>query len=144
MRKKSWVLMLMVLLLGGNLVYAQEMKADEMGAHKKKMGGKMGGMCPTMKSMMERSVVATSDGGVIVIMGNKLTKYDKDLNVVKEVDLKMDPEGMKKMMGEMKGMCPMMGKGMMEGSHQEAEGEMGAIAPEDARPAQGEPAGQQK
>jgi hypothetical protein len=62
--------------------------------------------------MMERSVVATSDGGVVVVMGNKLTKYDKDLNVVKEVELKMDMEGMQKMMENMKGMCPMM-KGMM-------------------------------
>ena len=59
--------------------------------------------------MMERSVVATSDGGVVVAMGNKLTKYDKDLNVVKESELKMDMEGMQRMMKN----CPMMGKGMM-------------------------------
>jgi len=42
--------------------------------------GKMMGMCPMhgkmMKSMMEKSVVATSDGGVVVMLGNKLFKYD--------------------------------------------------------------------
>ncbi len=83
------------------------------------MGGKMMGMmgmCPMMQSMMQKSVVATSDGGIIVVAGNKLTKYDKDLNVVKEVELKMDMEGMQKMMDNMKSMCPMMGKGMKENS----------------------------
>ncbi len=76
------------------------------------MGGKMMGMCPMMQSMMQKSVVATSDGGIIIVTWNKLTKYDKDLNVVKEVEVKMDMEGMQKMMDNMKGMCPMM-KGMM-------------------------------
>ena len=72
-------------------------------------GKGMMGLCPMMKSMMGRSIVATSDGGIVVVMGNKLTKYDKDLNVAKEVELKMDMEGMKKMMGEMMEKCPMMG-----------------------------------
>ncbi len=70
----------------------------------------MRGMSPMMKSMMERTVVATNDGGIIVVMGNKITKYDKNLNVVKEVEMKMDMEGMQKMMDSMKTMCPMMGK----------------------------------
>ena len=70
----------------------------------------MMGMCSMMNSMMGRSVVATNDGGVVVVTGNKLTKYDKDLNVAKEVELKMDMEGMQKMMDNMKSMCPMMGK----------------------------------
>ena len=79
------------------------------------MGGKMMGMMGMMHSMMQKQVVATSDGGIIVATGNKITKYDKDLNVVKEVELKMDMEGMQKMMENMKNMCPMMGKGMMGG-----------------------------
>jgi hypothetical protein len=125
MKKNAWIIMLVVLLAGASLVYAEGMKGDMMGKGMKggmmgkgMMDGKMMGMCPMMKSMMERSVVATSDGGVIVVMGNKLTKYDKDLNVVKEVELKMDMDGMQKMMENMKGMCPMMksmmGKGMMD------------------------------
>lgn len=79
------------------------------------MGGKMMGMCPMMQSMMQKSVVATTDGGIIVVTGNKLTKYDKDLNVVKEVELKMDMEGMQKQMMDMMQNCPMM-KGMMNKS----------------------------
>ena len=121
MKKNIWIMMLVVLLAGASLVYAEGMKGVMMkeGMMGKgmmdgeMMGCKMMGMCPMMNSMMERSVVVTSDGGVIVVMGNKLTKYDKDLNVVKEVELKTDMEGMQKMMENMKVTCPMM-KSMME------------------------------
>jgi hypothetical protein len=121
MKKNTWIMVLVVLLAGASLVYAEGMKGVMMkeGMMGKgmmdgeMMGCKMMGMCPMMNSMMERSVVVTSDGGVIVVMGNKLTKYDKDLNVVKEVELKTDMEGMQKMMENMKVTCPMM-KSMME------------------------------
>ncbi|MCG8430228.1 MAG: hypothetical protein MJA29_03540 [Candidatus Omnitrophica bacterium] len=33
------------------------------------------------------SLAATGDGGVVVLIGPKLLKYDKDLNLVKEVDI---------------------------------------------------------
>ncbi len=65
-------------------------------------------MCPMMAGMLQKSMVASNDGGVIVLSGNKLIKYDKDLAVVKEVEIKMDMEAMPDMMK----MCPMMGKGM--------------------------------
>ena len=49
-------------------------------------GGMMGGMMAghgmkpmMMGKMMERQMVATSDGGVVVLVGNKLLKYDKSL-----------------------------------------------------------------
>jgi len=62
--------------------------------------GEMNEKCPMhgmmMKRMMEKSIIATSDGGVIVLAGNKLIKYDKDLNVVKEVEIKNEMEGMQK------------------------------------------------
>ncbi len=48
--------------------------------------GKMGGM------MNKDSVVATSDGGVVVMSGPRLIKYDKDLNLIKAVEL---PRGKK-------------------------------------------------
>jgi len=48
--------------------------------------GMKGGM---MHGMMSGQMVAASDGGVIVMMGNKLMKYDKDLNLKKEVEIKM-------------------------------------------------------
>ena len=126
MKKNTWILMLVVLLMSAGLVYAEGMEDGMMGKGMKggmmeegMMGkemtdGKMMGMCQMMKSMMDRSVIATTDGGIVVVSGNKLTKYDKDLNVVKEVELKMDMEGMQKMMETMKAMCPMM-KSMMGG-----------------------------
>ena len=103
----------------GGMTGGGMMKGDMMG--KGMMGGKMMGMMGNMEMhgmmmrMMEKSVVATSDGGVIVVMGNKMTKYDKDLNVVKEVEMKMDMDAMKKNMDDMMKMCPMMGKGMKDG-----------------------------
>ena len=80
-----------------SLSFAQEMKGME---------GK--------GSMMNKSVVPTSDGGIVIVAGNKITKYDKDLNVVKEAEVKVDMEATKKQMADMMKMCPMMGdmKGM--------------------------------
>lgn len=75
---------------------------------KEMMGGKMKGMHMMMKWMMEKSVVATSDGGLVVVAGNKITKYDQDLNVVKEAEIKMDLEAMGRSMKEMMAQCPMM------------------------------------
>lgn len=98
------------------------MKDDMMGK-----GGMMGGkemmMHGMMMKMMEKSVVATSDGGVIVMTANKLIKYDKDLNLVKEVELK-NPT-----MEEMQKMCPMMGK--MKSSDESIGGESKESAAEE-------------
>jgi len=75
------------------------------------MGGmKMEGGYEMM--MGKPSIVASNDGGVIILMGHKLYKYDKNLNLIKEVELKMD-------MPDMKGMkkdCPMCQK-MMNKDH---------------------------
>lgn len=85
-------------------------------------GPRMPGGCPMchimMKGMMEKTLVPAGDGGVIVMAGNKLVKYDKDLNLVKEVEIKMD---MTAMIQDMKGKCPMCKKmaekkGMDEGA----------------------------
>jgi hypothetical protein len=75
---------------------------------KKMMGmGMMGMLAP-------RSMVASENGSVIVLVGNKLQKYDKDLNLVKEVEVKIDMGAMKKMMMEN---CPMMqGQEKQEGA----------------------------
>jgi len=71
-------------------------------------------MCSAMcKAMMEKALVATEDGGVILLAGCKLIKYDKDLNKVKEIELEMDPAAMQKKMQSMMMSCPMCKK-MME------------------------------
>lgn len=108
------------------------MKGDMMDKGGMMGGGKMMGMmgmCPMMQSMMQKQVVATNDGGIVVVTGNKITKYDKDLNVVKEVEQKMDMDGMQKMMENMKSMCPMM-KGMMGNMDNDAGAKKDLIATE--------------
>ena len=142
--KKNVITILAVIIIGtSGLALAQmndkgkEMMGDKAGMMDGKSGmmgkgmmdGKMMGMCPMMKSVIERSIVATNDGGIVVVMGNKLTKYDKDLNVTKEVEMKMDMEGMQKMMDNMKTMCPMM-KGMMGGMGQEGKADAASPATE--------------
>ena len=117
--KKSLIAVAVVIIVGTSGLAIAQMKDGMKGGMK---GGMMGdskgsmmGMHGMMMKMMDRNVVATSDGGIVIVTGNKLTKYDKSLNVVKEVELKMDMEGMQKMMDGMKSMCPMMGKGMKDG-----------------------------
>ncbi|MEI8349265.1 MAG: hypothetical protein WCI77_03835 [Candidatus Omnitrophota bacterium] len=51
---------------------------------------RMIGMAMNMLGMMQKQIVATGDGGAIVLLGNKLLKYDKDLNLIKVVELKAD------------------------------------------------------
>lgn len=73
------------------------------------MGKAMPMMCPMHMMMcqgvMQKDVVATSDGGAIVMVDNKLLKYDKDLNLVKEVELKIDMKAMQDKMQTMMKEC---------------------------------------
>lgn len=87
------------------------MKSNMMA--KGEMMGKSPMQAMLMKAMMEKSIIATTDGGVIVLVGNKLIKYDKNLNVMKEVEIKIDMEAMQKDMMEMMKKCPMAKDGMM-------------------------------
>ena len=90
----------------------------------KKMGmmGKKGMMMgPMMMKGMEKSMIATPDGGVIVLAGNHLVKYDKNLNVVKEADIKVDMAAMQKEMEGMMKMCSMMQDGMKGMGEESAE-----------------------
>ncbi len=65
-------------------------------------------MCAAMcKAMTEKVLVATEDGGVILLAGCKLIKYDKDLNKVKEVEVEMDAAAMQKKMENMMMSCPL-------------------------------------
>jgi len=45
-----------------------------------------------MPGMMQPQILPSSDGGVIVLRGGTLFKYDKDLNLKKQVELPR-PEG---------------------------------------------------
>jgi hypothetical protein len=60
-----------------------------------------------MHFMKPGAAFPTQDGGFIIIMGNKIMKYDKDLNLKKETEMKMDTTAMRKAMQQMR-QCPMM------------------------------------
>jgi hypothetical protein len=107
MKTMSKVIMLMAVIISFSAVsFAQDpaqTKAPIMGGGMMS-GGMMGsgkGVCMgsmgTMMGMMN-NLVATSDGGVVVMIGNKLYKYDKNLNLVKEAEIKVDFRGMQRMM----------------------------------------------
>jgi hypothetical protein len=78
-------------------VFAEEEKKEEMPRM-----GKMG--CPMMA---KTQMVSTDEGGVIVLAGNKLLKYDADLDLVKEVEVPVPAVDKQ---------CPMMGKMMKKDS----------------------------
>ena len=132
--KKTLFIIAGAVLLVTSLSVAEEMKGGKMMDKGSTMGGGMMGMMGDdmmgdgmkdkgmmkmghmmMRSMMDKSIVASNDGGVILLTGNKLIKYDKNLNIVKEAEIPVDAEGMKGMMEQMKQMCPMMGSMMGDG-----------------------------
>jgi hypothetical protein len=58
-----------------------------------------------MPGMMGGSaLVATKDGDIVVLMGNELFKYDKDLNLIKKVEVNFDWENWQKMMMQQRNM----------------------------------------
>jgi len=108
--KKAILGLVVLSLLISFPAFAEETKKEEMpmgmgmgrGMGGMGMGMGMGKMCPPM--METAQMVATDEGGVIVLAGNKLMKYDADLNLVKEVELKMSK-------GPKEGkICPITGK----------------------------------
>ncbi|HEM62017.1 MAG TPA: hypothetical protein ENO24_06970 [Chloroflexi bacterium] len=78
-------------------------------------------------AMAQTSLVATSDGGVVLWAGGKLIKYDSDLRLVREVEVQVDYKAMQQHMQQMMdnlGMGPRMMQrsgGMMRGSNQDSD-----------------------
>lgn len=114
MKKGIAAITAVVVLMGTGLTFAQmDDKGKEMMKDKAVMmdakGGMMGmmegkdmmGMCHSM--MNKPSLVGVSDG-VVVLSGKKLYKYDSNLNLVKEAEIKI--EAMED--GKMCPMCQMM------------------------------------
>lgn len=64
--------------------------------------------------MMKREVVPSGDGGVIVVVGNMLLKYDKNLELVKKSTIEISDKDMEQMMKKMKKKCAMCRKMMKE------------------------------
>lgn len=74
-------------------------------------------MMKMFRAMMAKSMIATEDGGVIVLVGSKLQKYDKDLVLQKEVEIQTDTEDMQEMMSH----CPMKNAGLKNGEEKPLE-----------------------
>jgi len=78
-------------------------------------------MCGMMAgSMMMKTMTATPDGGVIVAVGNRLIKYDNQLNVVKDTEMKIDMNQMFSSMQKIMDNCPMC-KAMQQQSQAQAQ-----------------------
>ena len=95
------------------------------------MGGEMMGHMHAMmmKGAMGASLVATSDGGVVVLKGNILTKYDKNLNVIQTVSIEDGGmAGMGGRGGKKKPCCMGMKKMMMDDDEEGEESEGAAPA----------------
>lgn len=125
--KSSFYAMSMVLILSFSVetAFAQTAKTrmtgeDHLEMHKKgKSSHKMmHGMM--MKSAMPQSMGVTEDGEVFVLAGNKILKYDSELNLVKEQQIPADFSGMQGMMQKMQEQCPMC-QSMTSGEEEAAE-----------------------
>ena len=85
--KKIFLVVLMATVMLGSWGYAQDdMKGMGEGSQQSQSSSMMGGK-GKMMGMQNDSMVATSDGGIVLKQGPRLIKYDKDLNLVKEVEL---------------------------------------------------------
>jgi len=108
--KKIVLALLALSLLVPALAFAEDMEMEDMlgmssmdapaekPAGMPPMPGK--GRMDCMK-MEKAKMVAMNDGSVIILSGNKLLKYDTDLNLVKEVEVPMPAWGKQ---------CPMKNK----------------------------------
>jgi hypothetical protein len=70
----------------------KEPAVEEAKKDKQKEREQMMSMVMSMLGNIQKQMVATGDGGIVVLKGNKLLKYDKDLNLIKVVELKTDLE----------------------------------------------------
>ncbi len=101
--KKIMVLTIVALLAAGGsfLVFAQLPPP----------GIAASGICPihlaTAQSLIQRQIVTPADGGVIVLVDDKLLKYDKDLNLLKVAEFEVDLEQTYKDIYKTIETCPM-------------------------------------
>jgi len=84
-------------------------------------------MCGMMTgAMMWKTMTATPDGGVIVAVGNRLIKYDNQLNVVKDTELKIDTAQMFANMQKIMDNCPMCKQMMQAQGQTQVQGQVQA------------------
>ncbi|MEN6387180.1 MAG: hypothetical protein ABFD79_18530 [Phycisphaerales bacterium] len=58
------------------------------------LAGRLADYCPIRYAMAQNEfhnqVITNTDGGIIVLAGSQLLKYDKDLNLLRKIDLDID------------------------------------------------------
>lgn len=114
------IVLVLVVGLGSYAIFAQQQPSGQAprgmgrGMMAGGMGrGMMGGMgCPgcaaVFGGMMQESVTATSDGGVVVVIAGKLVKYDAGLRKINEATVEIDWAALHQKMQQMMQNCPMM------------------------------------
>jgi len=110
------IVLVLVVGLGSYAIFAQQPQSPQRGKGGGMMGRGMmqggpmaGGMgCPACAAMMQPSVAATNDGGVVVAVAGKLIKYDAALKKVSEVNIDIDWTALHQRMQQMMQNCPMM------------------------------------
>lgn len=116
MKKVLFLVVVAAMVLGIAICSFAQPPSCPMGGEKGGPGSEERGMkkgheqmtCMMMKCAMEKEVVATSDGGVVVVVGDRIMKYDKDLNLKKEARLNLDTEAVMKDAMEKSKMCKKM------------------------------------
>ncbi len=109
------IVLVLAIGLGSYAIFAQQSPGQApKGAGRGMMaggmgGGRMGGMgCAACAAMMQPSVAATSDGGVVVAVAGKLIKYDAGFKKVNDVNIDIDWTAMHQRMQQVMQNCPMM------------------------------------
>lgn len=102
--------------MGRGMMGGQMMHADS-GMMKPMMG------CGMMMGMAAPQSVIPVEDGIIVVIGNKLLKYDKNLNLKKEAKIEIDYEEIQARMQQIQQMCPRMQSVPTENGQQEPEPE---------------------
>ncbi len=84
-------------------------------------GGQMQA-CPmcgmVVGTTMMKTMAVTPDGAVIIAVGNRLMKYDSQLNLVKDTEMKIDMSQMYGNMQKMMENCPMARQMQQQGQSQ--------------------------
>ncbi len=126
--KKTLLTAVAVLSVGASFVSAQgpgmgrgTMGGPMMSADSGMMKPMMG--CGMMMGMATPQSVIPVEDGIIVVVGNKLLKYDKNLNLKKEAQIEIDYEEIQARVQQMQQMCPRIHSAPAESDQQEPEPE---------------------
>lgn len=109
---KRTLLMTGVLLLSSLVISQETIEPGLPNADPNSMNGQNGqGPCPMcmMKAqqIFQSQLVPLADGGVLLMAGGKLYKYDQNLNLVAQTELQIDYTQIQTQMRELMSSCPL-------------------------------------